>query len=438
MSMKEFDKIIGYASVKKELEQIADVLKNGDVYEKLGVSAPKGLLLHGEPGLGKTLMASCLIEASGRPHFICRKNKPNGDFVNAIKETFAKAVENAPSIIFLDDMDKFTNGDERHRDAEEYVTVQSCIDEVKGKNVFVLATANNTRTLPDSLLRAGRFDRVIEIEAPVGEDAVNIIEHYIKGKPFAEDVDAKIIARIMDGYSCAALETAINEAGLYAGYQRSEKITMQHFIDACLQTVFDVPIKVADDNEDDWVENLQNPNCISTQIVYHEAGHAVIEEILNPNSVTLISAYNRKFSSGGFTTLYTNRNDLPLQRKIKRVIGALGGMAATEQKFGITDSGTNRDLNHAFRVTMGMIENECICGFDLHKNGYDDSEDLKKRREQAASVQVEKYYRKAKEILSLNWDFFERVAKELAEKKILNTADVQRIKSKCKIINVSI
>ena len=113
-------------------------------------------------------------------------------------------------------------------------------------------------------------------------------------------------------------------------------------------------------------------------------------------------------------------------------------MAATEQKFGITDSGTTRDLNHAFRVTMSMIENECICGFDLHTNGYDDSEDLKKRREQAASVQVEKYYRKAKEILSLNWDFFEKLAKELAEKKILNTADIQRIKSECKITPVNL
>lgn len=438
MCMKEFDKIIGYASVKKELEQIADVLKNGDVYAKLGVVAPKGLLLHGEPGLGKTLMASCLIEASGRPHFICRKNKPNGDFVKAIKETFAEAAKNAPSIIFLDDMDKFANGDERHPDAEEYVTVQSCIDEVKDKEVFVLATANNTSTLPDSLLRAGRFDRVIEIEVPVGEDAVNIIEHYIKGKPFAEDVDAKIIARIMDGHSCAELETVINEAGLYAGYQRSEKITMQHFIDACLQTVFDVPIKVADDNKDNWVENLQNPDCLSTQIVYHEAGHAVIEEILNPNSVTLVSAYNRKFSSGGFTTLYRNRNELPLQRQMKRVVGALGGMAATEQKFGITDSGTTRDLNHAFRVTMGMIENECICGFDLHKNGYDDSEALKNRREQATAIQVEKYYRKAKEILSLNWEFLEKLARELAEQKILDTADVQKIKSECKITPVNL
>ena len=310
--MKEFDKIIGYASVKKELQQIADVLKNGEIYSKLGVSAPNGLLIHGSPGLGKTLMATCVIEASGRPHFICRKNKPNGDFVKAIKETFAKAVENAPSIILLDDMDKFTNGNERQRDAEEYVTVQSCIDEVKGKNVFVLATANNIRTLPQSLVRAGRFDRVIEICVPVGEDAEKIIEHYIKDKPFAADVEVKNIAKIMNGHSCAELETVINEAGIYAGYERSEKITMQHFIEACLRTVFDVPVKVASDNETDWIDNMENPNCQTTQIIYHEAGHAVITEILSPNSVALVSAYNRRSGSGGFTVYYKNQNELEI------------------------------------------------------------------------------------------------------------------------------
>lgn len=146
--MNAFDKIIGYSAIKKELRQISDTLKNKDVYAGLGVSAPNGLLLYGEPGVGKSLMASAIIEESGRKVFTCRKDKPNGDFVKEIKATFDKAAENAPSIVYLDDMDKFTNGDERHPDAEEYVTVQSCIDEVKGKQVFVLATANNIRCLP--------------------------------------------------------------------------------------------------------------------------------------------------------------------------------------------------------------------------------------------------------------------------------------------------
>ena len=131
--MKAIDKIIGYSGIKSELRQIGDTLKNREAYERLGASAPKGLLLYGEPGVGKSLMATAVIEESGRQAFTCRKDKPNGDFVKHIKEIFDLAAENAPSIVYLDDMDKFSNGDAKRPDAEEYVTVQSCIDEVKDK-----------------------------------------------------------------------------------------------------------------------------------------------------------------------------------------------------------------------------------------------------------------------------------------------------------------
>ena len=208
--MSAFDKIIGYSSLKKELMQISDTLKNREFYDKLGVSAPRGLLLHGEPGVGKSLMASAIIEDSGRPVFCCRKDCPNGDFIKKIKATFDKATQSAPSIVYLDDMDKFANGDEQRPDAEEYVTVQSCIDEIKDKQLFVLATVNNTRCLPESLCRAGRFDRTIEVKAPRGEDALKIITYYLKSKRFVDEVDPSVIAKIMEGHSCADLETVIN------------------------------------------------------------------------------------------------------------------------------------------------------------------------------------------------------------------------------------
>ena len=164
--MSEFDKIIGYKDVKAELFRLCDVIKNADKYKALGVAPIGGLLLDGEPGVGKTLMANCFIKESGRKAFVCRKNKPDGEFVNEIKNVFNEAAENAPSIILLDDMDKFANEDDYHRNAEEYVTVQSCIDEIKGKDVFVLATTNGTENLPRSLLRAGRFDCIINVDAP--------------------------------------------------------------------------------------------------------------------------------------------------------------------------------------------------------------------------------------------------------------------------------
>lgn len=183
--MSAFDKIIGYSAIKKELRQISDTLKNKDVYAGLGVSAPKGLLLYGEPGVGKSLMASAIIEESGRKVFTCRKDKPNGAFVKEIKATFDKAAENAPSIVYLDDMDKFTNGDERHPDAEEYVTVQSCIDEVKGsvavyneeKEELTIFAVN--RTLEDD----------IELTTDLrGMEGFHLVEHIVM-----EESDLKLV-----------------------------------------------------------------------------------------------------------------------------------------------------------------------------------------------------------------------------------------------------
>ena len=434
--MKAFDKIIGYASLKQELMQISDTLKNRQFYDKLGVSAPRGLLLYGEPGVGKSLMASAVIEESGRPVFRCRKDEPNGDFVKKIKATFEKAGENAPSIVFLDDMDKFANGDENHPDAEEYVTVQSCIDEIKGKEVFVLATANDIDCLPDSLCRPGRFDRTIEVEVPPREDAVEIIAHYLKSKRFVEGVDPTVIAKIMIGHSCADLETVINEAGLYAGYERAESITMEHFLKACLRTVFDKDGLA--NEQDDFSSHLSDPHHIASHMIYHEAGHAVVFEVLCPGSVTLVFAGNLRQEEGGFTRFYLEPGSSLLEGRKKRIIACLGGMAAMEQKFGIPDVGCGEDLNFAFYKVRCLISNTCINGFSFYAQGQNDSERLKADVDQAVATQVEQYYRKAKEIISANWDFFEKLAAALAEKKLLSAVDIEKIREGCQVVPVAI
>ena len=164
---------------------------------------PSGILLCGDMGLGKTLMARCFIAESGCKAFTLRKEKPNGDFINQIKETFEEAKKDSPVIVFLDDMDKFANEDYTHCDAEEYVTVQSCIDDCKGEGVFTLATVNDRYCLPDSLWRAGRFDKVIEVNLPKGKDAIQIIEHFLNQKQGIGDVDIVEISRLMEGRSCA-------------------------------------------------------------------------------------------------------------------------------------------------------------------------------------------------------------------------------------------
>ena len=119
--MGAFDKVIGYEHIKGELLQVCDMIRNRDVYEKLGAKLPRGILLEGDPGLGKTLMAECFIEESGLDSYVIRRTKEKGVFLKYITEVFQKAVENAPAVILLDDLDKFANEDENHQNAEEYV-----------------------------------------------------------------------------------------------------------------------------------------------------------------------------------------------------------------------------------------------------------------------------------------------------------------------------
>ena len=434
--MKEFDKIIGYETIKKELMQISDVLKNGEEYKKLGVKSPTGLLLYGPPGVGKTLMANAVIKASGRRAFLCRKDKPNGDFIKAIKKTFRDAAEAAPSVVFLDDMDKFTNGDDRHPDAEEYVTVQSCIDEIKGKEVFVLATVNNIRVLPRSLYRAGRFDRKIEVSNPRGKDAELICAHYIGQKKFVGDMDAESVGRVMEGHSCAELETVINEAGLYAGFERSDEITKDHFMKACLHTVYDVPNEVLNGTPEK--PDLTDREDQRTLVAYHEAGHATVAEVLNPGSVTLVSAYSRDGGTGGFTSYCSGMTGRGIAENCAHVCRSLGSVAALEQKFGVIESGTDSDLDMGFKTVWDLVTNNCSSGLILHSNGYDDSEELKANQERAVAAEVERYYKKTKEIIAVNHELLDAIAFALSEKGVLTAEDIANIRNSCAIVPVKI
>lgn len=357
------------------MEQIADVMKNKEVYEKLGVRTPRGLLLHGDPGVGKTLMANSLIDAGGRQAFLCRKDKPNGAFVNEIKSTFEKAAENAPSIIFLDDIDKFANGDIRHRDSEEYVTVQSCIDELGEADVFVLATANNIKTMPHSLLRPGRFDRVIKISAPHGDD--------------------------------------------------TEKITMEHFMKACLKTIYHVSNNALEDGEP--LNEMSEGNSLFAQIAYHEAGHAIISELLSPGSVSLISVHNQNGHFGGFTAHSDNLSFDPVKRKKIQIISALGGRAAIEQKYGTVDGGAEADLDRAFSLTKDPVVKSCSCGLHLHCDVFGDTQELRVKQEQAVIDEVEKYYCQANIMIAANMAYLDKLAGALMQKGYLIQPEIRAI-----------
>ena len=205
---------------------------------------------------------------------------------------------------------------------------------------------------------------------------------------------------------------------------------------ACLHTVYDVPNEVM--NVAAPKTDLSNGKDKRARIVYHEAGHATVAEVLDPGTVTLISAYSSEGQSSGFTSYYRSNARHSTETRYAHICGSLGGIAALEQKYGIVDVGSSNDLDHAFGSVWDLVTENCVCGFSLHSNGFDDSSELRSKQEQAVSSELERWYRKTKEILSVNHDLFESIASELSEKGILTAADIGRIKHSCRVIPVVI
>ncbi len=425
--MSAFDRIIGYEVIRKELERTADALKNTAIYESLGVSTPSGLLLHGEPGVGKSLMASCLIEESGRNVLTLRRDEPDGDFVRAIKETFDKATADAPSIVFLDDMDKFATSEENCCNQEEFVAVQAAIDKVKGKDVFVLATANNVHILPDSLIRPGRFDRVIEVDCPSADDAPKIIAHFLEGKPLDGSVDAEEIARIMNRRSCAELETAMNTAGLLAAFERGNKITMQHVVMGCVNVIHGV---TADHIITGRTDDPNDARSVVVRVACHEAGHAVVSEVLSPGSVTLACIHEPRDGSRGFVS-YARDDDACFEREINSAIRQLAGNVALEQCFGIGDVGAEMDIRNALYTLRDIITQNNYHGSFLLELPHCDSNQLLANQEIAVSAEMERCIRTARRILAENRPFLDAVIKGLLQKGLLTGDDFRAIQQNC-------
>jgi len=418
--MKEFNKVIGYEDVKIELERIIDMMINSDKYKKLGVQTTRGLLLHGEPGVGKTLMAKCFIKASKRNTYTIRKDLPDGTFVKYIKSTFDKAKKNAPSIVFLDDMDKFANCDEKHRNADEFVTIQSCIDDCKDYEVFVLATTNDLDNIPKSLLREGRFDKTLVIENPEGEDAKRIVNHYLKNKKCAKDVDGDEIARLLDGRSCATLETVINEAGVYAGYENKKEISMNDLVKAFMRIVYKAPEKLKFKSDEYLLRTA-----------YHEAGHTVVGEILEEGSVSFVTIKPHNGRTRGFAGFDNNDNYFEDMKFMEnRVISLLAGKAAIEVVYGVVDIGANSDLHRAFEIVARFIDNYCAYGFNFWQGctELEQSQIMLERKTQFIQTEIEKYYIQAKKILIDNREYLDKVANELSLKYVLLANDIKKLK----------
>ena len=391
------------------------MLKNSEKYESLGVTLPNGILLIGEPGIGKTLMAKCLIEETGCKSYTIRKDKPDGDFTNMIRETFEEARNETKSIVFLDDMDKFANEDEKHPDAEEYVTVQACIDDTRDDGVFVIATINEKRDLPKSLLRTGRFDKIIEMRAPRYKDTVKLVKHFLEMRTVSDDVDAEEIAGILSGKPISDIKAAINEAGINAGFECRAKIEREDILKSIKRLLFDSPECVTKDEDD------------SNIVPVHEMGHVIVAEMLEPGSVSLVSVESHNGSIGGVTRIRTQKDVLNRQTIENQAIWSLGGRAATELFFGIPDIGSSEDIIKAYNFLEKLISNETMSGFETfdyltHYGGaFDD------RKSILIAHEMERSYQKAKEIIALNRVLFETLLELLIKDETLTSKDIREV-----------
>ena len=426
--MNAFDKVIGYETIKHELIQICDMIHNRDVYEELGAKLPQGVLLYGDPGLGKTLMSKSFIEESGLTTFTVRRNKGDDDFIGDITDTFRKAKENCPSMVFLDDIDKFANEDSDHRDAEEYVAVQAGIDEVKNCDVFILATANDVHKLPASLVRAGRFDRKIRFNCPTDKDSREIIKHFLSSKKVSENVNMDDISKMISYSSCAELETILNEAAISAAYEKKQSIEMEDIVKSVLRMQYKSPDNYTKTSDEDM-----------RKTALHEAGHLVVSEVLCPGSVGLASIRSSgRDSTGGFIH---RCKELP--RRTYYVMVSLAGKAAVELYYSDTcASGCTNDIERAFSCIRDGISENATHGLGLVDFETIDSprasENYISRVEAATYAELERFMLKTRETLIKNTEFLDKVTAALIEKETLLYSDIKAIRENTTITSVAV
>ena len=417
--MDKFDeKVIGYDSIKETLRQIADVLKRTEAYKEKGVSMPKGLLMESAPGLGKSLMASILMEESGRKSFVFRRINEGNTFLGEMKDIFDVAKEEAPSILLLEDLNLYVESNSPY--APEWACLQACIDETSDADIFVIATTNDTRYMPQSLLRPGRFDYILNLNPPLGKTAEDIVSYYLRDKNLAKDVQISDIVKAMPQVSCATLETVMNLAAINSVYRDHAHVQKEDIIDALLKVVYN--LRKADCEEDPQEHQM---------IAVHEAAHAVVGEVLHSGSIGIITIRGSHGAIGGMESGFAvyAKSEEEFQDEI---IKTLAGKAGTALIYGIMDIRAAADIKKADQLLDIWLCHFAGGGF----SGVEPSENrLSEPRlsynEAIKSAKLEELYRRAYKILYDNRDFLLAVQKELLEHETLLNSDLAKIRESC-------
>ena len=440
-----FEDVAGVDEEKEELQEIVEFLKNPKKFTDMGARIPKGVLLVGQPGTGKTLLAKAVAGEAGVPFFIIS----GSDFVemfvgvgaSRVRDLFEQAKRNSPCIIFIDEIDAV--GRQRgaglgggHDEREQ--TLNQLLVEMDGfsanEGVIVLAATNRPDILDKALLRPGRFDRQIVVGAPDVKAREQILEVHSRKKKLSEDVDLKTIAKNTSGFSGADLENVLNEAALLAARRDKKEIGMREIEDAMVKVTMGPEKKTRVRNEHE-----------KKLVAYHEAGHAVVSKFLpTQDPVHEISIVPRGMA-GGYT-MYRPTEDKSFISKTymeETIVSLLGGRVAEALILDDVSTGASNDIERATKMARSMVtvygmsdklgtimfdgdQGEVFLGRDLAQS--------KTYSEETAAVIdgeikriIDTAYDKAKKILSKNIDKLHIVAGILLEKEKIDGEEFDKV-----------
>ena len=440
-----FNDVAGVDEEKEELEEIVEFLKSPKKFTDMGARIPKGVLLVGQPGTGKTLLAKAVAGEAGVPFFFIS----GSDFVemfvgvgaSRVRDLFDEAKKKAPCIIFIDEIDAV--GRQRgaglgggHDEREQ--TLNQLLVEMDGftanEGVIVLAATNRPDVLDKALLRPGRFDRQIVVSNPDVKAREQILEVHSRKKRLSPEVDLKTIAKNTSGFSGADLENVLNEAALLAARRNLTQITMAEVEDAMVKVTMgpEKRTRVRSDKEQKLV-------------AYHEAGHAVVSRFLpTQDPVHEISIIPRGMA-GGYTMYRPteDKNFMSRTEMLETIISLLGGRASEQLILDDISTGASNDIERATKIardmvtkygmsarigtiTLGANQEEVFLGRDIaHAKEY--SEETAAVIDEEVKNIIDACYKKATEILSANEDKLHKVAGVLLEKEKIGGDEFDQI-----------
>jgi cell division protease FtsH len=437
-----FENVAGIEDVKEELVEIVDFLRHPKKYLEAGARIPKGVLLVGAPGTGKTLLAKAVAGEAGVPFFHTSGSEFEEMLVGAgasrVRDLFNKARKVAPCIIFIDEIDAVAKkrGRALYSGAGEQ-TLNQILVEMDGllerENVIVLAATNRPDVLDPAILRPGRFDRTVTVQMPDYHERESILKVHSKNKKFAKGADLSVIAKKTIGYSGADLENLLNEAAIMAAKRGEKEIAHEDLAEAFLKVKLGRKKKSGMEEED------------LKKVAYHEAGHAIVSKFVKGSSpVEQISIISRGMSGG--VTVYVPEKDNRLVTKtqlLAKLRTAVGGKVAEEIFFGETSTGPSADIRDATEVAKAMVtqygmseklgfvqygdmEEAKAIGYS-YGGGRDFSEDTAKMIDEEIKRFTDEAQEEARKILNEHKDLVEKLVNMLLEKEVVEKEEFEKL-----------